>query len=65
VIARFTCGNQPTYVESVARRRSQIPFDIEPCRIRRELSEFDVTVADVENRSVILVVEDEESYQDA
>jgi len=27
--------------------------------------EFDVTVADVENRSVILVVEDEESYQDA
>jgi len=31
--------------------------------IRRELSEFDVTVADVENRSVILVVEDEESYQ--
>ena len=28
-------------------------------------SEFDVTVTDAESRSVILVVEDEESYQDA
>jgi len=50
----------------VARRDLQIPLYIEPVPpFAANYPEFDVTVADVENRSVILVVEDEESYQDA